>query len=157
MHEQTAANPAQALGDLFIVLDSAESRYYGTREQLTAEGLVPDGIDWPSMGFSWRCWRAHGMVFKLLRTRPPQVERGEGRNSYASADYWRLEFYPEEVPAHVRYDQHKAAHERMMKARAMAMALNDAKPWKDHPWHLARTDERFQALMRPMLPQRGWR
>ncbi len=157
MSERAATTPVLSAGELFIVLDCAESRYYGTREQLTAEGLVPDGIDWPSMGFSWRCWSADGMVFKLLRTRPPQVERGGSRNSYASVDYWRLEFYPEAVPADVRYEQHKAAHERMRKARSAAMALSDARPWKEHPWNRARGDERFQALMRPLLPRRGWR
>lgn len=157
MSERAATTPVLAAGELFIVLDCAESRYYGTREQLTAEGLVPEGIDWPSMGFSWRCWSADGMVFKLLRTRPPQVERGEGRNSYASADYWRLEFYPEAVPANVRYEQHKAVHERMRKARVAAMEFRASRPWADDPWHLARTDERFQALMRPLLPRRGWR
>ncbi|MFX1675865.1 hypothetical protein PWR63_27030 [Paraburkholderia sp. A2WS-5] len=59
----------------------------GTMEQLAAESLIPDGLEWPA-GFTHRIW-SDGKFEWWLRRQRPAGARGP-RRFYAEFDYWRL-------------------------------------------------------------------
>jgi hypothetical protein len=62
-------------------------RYEGTAAQLIAEGLVPQGLEWPRAA-SYKRWSAGGFDYRLRRTRP-EGHRGPMR-SWLEIDNWSV-------------------------------------------------------------------
>jgi len=73
--------------DLRIELGFMETTYYGTSEQLTAEGLIPDGFEWPNAR-DRTGWVAGKQDFYLMRCRPPR-HKGLMR-TWLETDWWCL-------------------------------------------------------------------
>jgi len=73
--------------DLRIELGFMETVYYGTSHQLTAEGLIPDGFEWPRAR-ERDGWVAGRQDFYLMRCRPPG-HKGLMR-TWLEADWWCL-------------------------------------------------------------------
>ncbi len=63
------------------------AQYTGTAAQLQAEGLIPDGFEWPKAAAD-QCWEAHGFDYWLRRTRP-DGHKGPMR-SWLEVDNWLL-------------------------------------------------------------------
>lgn len=67
--------------------DSAYSEIYGTQAQLEAEGLIPEGLQWPA-GYDDLRWTSGTFRFWLMRHRPLGAKGP--RNLYRDADCWCL-------------------------------------------------------------------
>ncbi|VWD17337.1 hypothetical protein [Burkholderia contaminans] len=61
--------------------------YIGTRMQLEAEGLIPEGTQWPG-GFRWLHWKSNGLRFCLRRKRPEGAKGS--RREFFNCDNWCL-------------------------------------------------------------------
>ncbi|QTO19596.1 hypothetical protein [Burkholderia seminalis] len=61
--------------------------YIGTRMQLEAEGLIPEGTQWPD-GFRWLYWQSNGLRFCLRRKRPEGAKGS--RRAFFDCDNWCL-------------------------------------------------------------------
>jgi hypothetical protein len=121
------------------------AQYTGTAAELEAEGLIPDGLEWPRAAAETR-WEANGFSYWLRRVRP-EGHKGPMR-SWLEGDCWRvrvrvtgrdyhwcvrrgLERKAEELRA--EYHRHTDAG-----ARESSAAFN--RFWQ------TRRDERFQAF-----------
>jgi hypothetical protein len=63
------------------------AQYTGSAAQLQAEGLIPDGFEWPKAAVPKR-WAAGGFNYWLQRSRP-EGHKGPMR-SWLEVDNWRL-------------------------------------------------------------------
>ena len=84
------AGPPAGLGDgeLRITLwRDVWVEFTGTAAALQAEGLIPEGLDWPPMTTGQR-WEAGRLAFWLRRTRP-EGHRGP-RRTWAVLDHWSV-------------------------------------------------------------------
>ena len=61
------------------------AHYEGTAAQLEAEGLIPEGFEWPQAAAD-KCWEAGGYAYRLRRTRP-DGHKGPMR-SWLELDNW---------------------------------------------------------------------
>ena len=62
------------------------ARFEGSAAQLIAEGLIPEGFEWPQRGATSKSWQATGFNYRLRRCRPPG-HRGPMR-SWLEIDNW---------------------------------------------------------------------
>ena len=60
----------------------------GTAAQLTAEGFIPDDVEWPASGREAQKWEANGVKFRLVRVRPPGYKGSFA--SWQAIDYWSV-------------------------------------------------------------------
>ncbi len=77
-------------GELHIEMDPILKRvvYRGTRDALSAEGLVSDGRDWACMLGQSQTWCDERFRFNLVRERPPGAKGP--RRAFQDVDWWRL-------------------------------------------------------------------
>lgn len=73
--------------DLIIKVCPMWVYFEGTAAQLQAEGLIPEGFEWPRAADEKR-WRINGLEYWLSRTRP-QGHKGP-KSSWAELDNWSL-------------------------------------------------------------------
>lgn len=73
---------------LVLITPRAYTRYYGTAAQLVAEGLVPDGFQWPS-GDRSVSFEIGLFTHDLARCRPDGIKGP--KSVWTSGDYWRLQ------------------------------------------------------------------
>ncbi|PKO74641.1 MAG: hypothetical protein CVU21_22335 [Betaproteobacteria bacterium HGW-Betaproteobacteria-15] len=73
--------------DLIIDVCPMWVLFEGTAAQLQAEGLIPEGFEWPRAADEKR-WRIKGLEYLLSRTRP-QWHKGP-KSSWAELDNWSL-------------------------------------------------------------------
>lgn len=132
--------------------------FTGTSAQLQAEGLIPDGLEWPKAAAHMR-WEAGGLSYWLRRTRP-EGHRGP-MSSWLELDSWSLQTRA----AGSDYRQHQLRGlER--KAKALLAEYHRHTAAGAQEWNAAflryckiLEDERYQAFKRlvPGLvpPKRG--
>lgn len=65
--------------------------YKGARAQLEAEGIIPEGMEWP-VGKDSVHWQAKGLEFWLRRRRPSDMKGP--MKLWLEGDYWELSFSP---------------------------------------------------------------
>lgn len=152
----TPTNSAEqaAASDLLVCIwHDSLARYEGTRAQLEAEDVIPEGTNWP-VGTETVSWEAKCLRFHLSRIRPKGM-RGP-RKLWVEGDYWCLDI---DVPAR---DLNWAAC-RMIEKKANALRdelyrHSDAgRREHDENWQrywAAREDEAFQAFKSIFVPQR---
>lgn len=70
--------------------------YHGTRAQLEAEGLIPDGLEWPRNYADLR-WESDEFKFFLSRRRPAGA-KGPQRQFF-NCDWWHLRWEPIASPS----------------------------------------------------------
>lgn len=61
--------------------------YHGPRAELEAEGLIPDGFEWPT-GYSDSTWESGPFRFWLVRWRPAGAKGP--RRQFLACDWWHL-------------------------------------------------------------------
>lgn len=71
--------------ELRIEIDPMDLCFEGTRAELEAEGLIPDGFEWPE-GRECTYWQSNVQSFELMRHRPPG-HRGTQR-TWLECDWW---------------------------------------------------------------------
>lgn len=79
--------------ELVVILDPHWEAvdFYGTRDMLEAEGVIPDGAEWPT-GFNNLKWQDDKFKYWLYRKRP---EGAKGpRRMFLDVDWWRLMWRP---------------------------------------------------------------
>lgn len=136
-----------------------EVRYYGTSAQLTADGLIPDGLKWPQER-ERREWKSGGCTYSIQRRRPDSY-KGRVR-CWDEVDSWCIS-----VQVTGRRGSGWDDHLRLKKAElALEAARHSVSPEGQRAasqrWRLsfeARKDKAFQQFMRrvPGLvpPKRG--
>lgn len=113
----------------------------GTAEQLMAEGVIPEKLQWPQraeyLRFDWA-----GMKCLLQRRRPP----GSGRRAaWAQVNYWRLLRYSSHGGGTAELHEKRQALEREIWRHSAAGQAVLARYW------VAYRDVQFQAFKRCML------
>lgn len=86
---KTAAQPAERELLIEIWCDKW-AHFEGTAAQLIAEGLIPDGFEWPQAAASKR-WESNGFKYWVNRTRPKN-HKGPMR-SWLELDNWFIRIY----------------------------------------------------------------
>lgn len=159
-HAAAAPATADTIGDLIVVIrhDGDICEYRGTRAQLEAEGVIPDGTSWPD-GYDDLRWQAGKFDFWLRRHRP---EGAKGtRRQFADFDWWHLRWEPSNQPS---FGQRLITR----KARELADTIYRQSAQWQAEWYAAYKrhnetikDEKFQAFkaLVPGLvpPKRGRR
>jgi hypothetical protein len=119
--------------------------FCGTSSQLVAEGLIPDGFEWPDKQYCRVEWTIGSYDYALMRCRPPGMK---GKQSvWAQIDYWKLLFKPED--AQTRYSQ-RALLLNLLETRRLAAI--DTPMWRrminerTKALGRARNDEKFMAI-----------
>ena len=90
---QLATRPATtpSVGERELIIDARRDdwvRYEGTAAQLIAEGVIPEGLEWPRATAHDR-WEANGFEYWLRRARP-QGHKGPMR-SWLEMDNWVIQ------------------------------------------------------------------
>lgn len=148
LDEEVSAStaPSVDVGELTILIrphDSAHCEYIGTRMQIEAEGVIPEGIKWPD-GFINNFWQANGFRYWLRRQRPEGV-KGPRRN-FLFCDNWCLCISKEEPPG---YSEAIARKEKELQT----LRKHQTQEWitvsneQFRRCCAARTDEKFQEFM----------
>lgn len=143
-----ATTPAAAAAEpelhIEVWLDHS-ANYTGSAAQLQAEGLIPDGFEWPRAAANKR-WKANGFDYWLRRQRP-EGHKGPMR-SWLELDNW---FVRVEVTGRDHYWHTRRALERQAEALRAEYhrhtAAGDAEwnaNWRRY-WATVE-DERFQAF-----------
>lgn len=132
--------------------------YVGTARQLQAEGLIPQGFEWPHAAADKK-WEANGFDYWVCRERP--LGHKGAKSSWLELDNWCLR-----VRVHGR--DHHCITRRMLERKADELRAEihrhtaaGSREWSamwERYWQ-AREDKRFQAfkLLVPGLvpPRRG--
>lgn len=85
----TATTPPSTAPELRIEIRPDDwAQYTGTAAQLQAEGLIPDGFEWPRAAAA-EYWEAGGFDYRLRRTRP-EGHKGPQR-SWFEVDNWCMQ------------------------------------------------------------------
>jgi hypothetical protein len=151
-----ASSQASDLGVLVLLRPYGNDfwEYEGTRAQIEAEGIVPEGSQWPTaeQGAAEVQWEERGLRFSLRRTRPDgmkgpmslwlrgdwwrlRCDRGEYRSGFEiRADRLRREL------AQLEYENSREGQQARFIAFKRIMA--------------AKEDAAFQALLVGVLPER---
>ncbi|ALL66131.1 hypothetical protein K788_0003282 [Paraburkholderia caribensis MBA4] len=83
-----ASNSAQLPEtELNIEIGAMDLCFSGTRAALVAEGLIPDGFEWPE-GRKSAWWKSEKQEFQLWRIRPPG-HKGTLR-TWQTCDWWHV-------------------------------------------------------------------
>ena len=145
----SSASPASdppAVRDLRIAIyRDAWARYEGTAAQLIAEGLIPDGFEWPQADADVE-WVASGFKYWLRRTRP-EGHKGPKR-SWLGLDNWFVRI------SVVGRDYHWTTRRSLeRKAQALAAEFHHHTPVGAMEWSAkwnrymeAERDQAFQAF-----------
>jgi hypothetical protein len=158
----SAADAQQLVGarelNIQIWLDEW-ARFTGTAAQLQAEGLIPDGFEWPRAAADTR-WEANGFTYWLRRVRPGG-HKGPMR-SWLQADSWSVTMRVTSRDYHwgVRRALERKAEE--LRAEYYRHTTAGAREWSaafDRYWQ-TRQDNRFQvfkALVPGLVPAKRGR
>jgi hypothetical protein len=154
-------HPSCAANELIVTirphnLDLME--YQGTRAQLEAEGVIPEGTVWPDGDRSSK-WQAGPFDYDLRRKRPDGMKGP--KKLWVEGDWWVLRWEPTYLPPY-------AEREIKIKTKELADAIYRRSPkgeaefnarWNRY-WE-AKQDQKFQAFIAliPGLvrPKRGRR
>lgn len=119
--------------------------FSGTSSQLVAEGLIPEGFEWPEKQHCRVEWSVGEYDYTLMRSRPPGMK---GKHSvWAQVDYWRLFFQPKDAG---RRFQQRALILNLLEARRLAAI--DTPTWRrminerTKAMGRARNDDKFMAI-----------
>lgn len=91
---QTQTPGASAPDDLIVILNPCNldmAEFFGTRAMLEAEGVIPNGTDWPQ-GCDDLRWQAGQFNYWLWRARPPGAKGP--RRDFAAVDWFCLRWEP---------------------------------------------------------------
>lgn len=146
--------PELIAGDLQITIwpDSC-AEYVGTRAQLEAEGLIPDGFEWPNAAADVR-WQADGFDYWLRRTRPEGL-RGPMR-AWMEMDNWF-------VRVHVTGRDHSWQNHRAIERKRdeLLKEIHSQSEAGRREWHenyeahrRAQEDKAFQQFKSSFVPER---
>lgn len=151
----TCSIPNTAERELIIDIRQDEwAEFEGTAAQLVAEGLIPDGFEWPRAAAD-RFWKANGFDYWLRRTRP-DGHKGPMR-SWLGLDNWFVRVHVtgrdqawitrrklERKTEDLRAEYHRHTPEGSQEWRAK---------WNRY-WQ-AREDEVFQAFKAKLIPAKA--
>jgi hypothetical protein len=114
----------------------------GSSAQLIAEGLIPNGFEWPQRDRP-KCWTADGLDYYLSRRRPAGM-KGPKR-LWVEGDYWALRTTStaqgRDGFAAARLYEAKAALEREIALQRSGGLFGTRE------WCTARNDKQFQAFL----------
>lgn len=119
--------------------------FEGTAAQLTAEGLIPLGFEWPRAA-AQECWSANGFDYTLRRTRPARHKGPMA--SWLVLDNWHLSMRV--VGRDYRWTAHRRLERKTEELRAECYRLTAAgrREWEaqfNRYWKAER-DKPFQAF-----------
>lgn len=128
-------------------------QYEGTAAQLQAEGLIPEGFEWP-LAATIKDWKAEGFDYWLRRKRP-EGHKGPMR-SWLELDNWFIRI---KVSGRDWHWAQRRAIER--KAEALRDEIYHLSPAGQREWDAnwrrywaARADKAFQAFKAISVPER---
>ena len=133
--------------DLIVEILPRESvEWIGTKEQLIAEGLVPDDIVWPERD-RWVGWNTPSLECWLRRTRPLGM-KGPKR-LWLDMDWWALRHT-------LLADRGKgpwpaAIHEKKCELQQLIWSQSEAGQRTLRLWRKALADERFQEFKQRII------
>ncbi|MES2024480.1 MAG: hypothetical protein V4448_02880 [Pseudomonadota bacterium] len=120
-----------------------DTEYQGNRAQLEAEGVIPEGTEWPD-GDSSVKWEAGRFTYRLRRTRPDGMKGP--KKLWVEADWWALRWDTTEP-------QDYAANEIKRKTKELADTIYRRSPRGCAEWSAnwnryckALEDKKFQAF-----------
>ncbi|KLU22236.1 hypothetical protein EOS_31565 [Caballeronia mineralivorans PML1(12)] len=134
------------------------ARYEGTRAQLEAEGVIPEGTVWPT-GTNRVSWESAGCGFVLRRCRAPGI-RGP-KKIWSDGDWWCLDI--DDCMGHDGIVQREITRRtrELERFKYLQTARGGAEFKEQYSRFLkARHDKRFQAfkaLIPALAPRRGAR
>ncbi len=96
--QATADNDNFSAGLIVWIPYPGLAEYRGTRAQLEAEGLIPEGFNWPD-GYGDHRWTHGDFRFWLMRRRPDGAKGY--RNQFSIVVWWHLRFDPQTTESHV--------------------------------------------------------
>lgn len=158
MNTYTTPTPSD---DLIVICDPGRadySEFIGTRAMLEAEGVMPEGAEWPQ-GYDRAYWTAGKFDYTLVRVRP---EGAKGpRKLFADCDWWcvRWELRQRPTPA----ARAIAAREKALKEEIYRQSPKGCAEWEEswRRFREAEHDARFQTFKARIpglvLPKRGRR
>lgn len=145
--------PTPELGLLICIYPRAHTRYYGTAEQLVAEGLIPKDFEWPHGRCDAKYTLGRFTGF-LHRCRPPGMKGP--MSQWVSGDYWSLNFSPTS-----ELGKGFMAHTIYEKGQELLDTLRRSTPEWSVEWnkaHAARKEPKyaaFRALLIGDMEKRG--
>jgi hypothetical protein len=139
-------NPTDTAPELRIEIWPDDwAQYTGTAAQLQAEGLIPDGFEWPQAAADKR-WEANGFDYWLRRTRP-DGHKGPMR-SWLEVDNWFLRVSVTGRDYHWRTRRGLERKAEALRAEYHRHTAAGAREW-EAAWHRywqTVKDKRFQAF-----------
>jgi len=128
-------------GELTIII-RPYCEYCGNRAQIEAEGVIPDGTEWPDGFCDSYWWDANGVQYWLRRKRPEGV-KGPRRN-FLACDNWRLRISPGGLWQDDRINQKAKELEQLLYRQSAAGRAEWARNWD--LYSAAIDDKKFQAF-----------
>lgn len=127
--------------------------YRGTAAQLIAEGVIPEGLEWPRASTN-KTWQANGFDYWLFRVRP-EGHKGPMR-SWLELDNWSIR-----VKVTGRDWRWHQQEQIKKKAKALADEIYGLSPAGRSEWFIhcdrlwaARKDAAYQAFKAKFIPER---
>lgn len=149
----TAAAPGKTVadGDELQIEFSTDSHWTarGTRAQLEAAGLVPDGVNWPESTDGVQ-WTTGNLLFSLWRDRFKASRRS--KKAQPQGDFWMLRCWRNDRRLH-HVEIEIRAHIRAIEE----LRRSDTKAGRERfdRYLTAELDDAFMAFMKAVLPRQG--